>query len=94
MNCGELDFIAQGAQKIILSRVYLSPYMPHSFNKHWDADCYYRIHYLLQHYEGWKFFPHTRLWLNAAKQEVHLINPSAATYDFSIVGGKTTMLQS
>jgi hypothetical protein len=90
----QLDFIAQGAQEIILSRVYLSPYMPHSFNKHWDADCYYRRRYLLQHYEGWKFFPHTRLWLNAAKQEVHLINPSAATYDFSIVGGKTTMLQS
>ena len=88
-----VDFIAQGAQEITLSRVYLSPYMPHSFNKHWDADCYYRRRYLLNHYEGWKFFPHTRLWFNAAKQEVHLINPSAATYDFNIASGKTTLSQ-
>ncbi len=86
------DFTVIGAQEIALSRVYVSPYMPHQFNKHYDADCYYRRQYLIQHYEGWKFFPHQRLWFNAAKQEVHLINPSAATYDFSIAGSKTTLL--
>ena len=86
------DFTVIGAQEISLSRVYVSPYMPHQFNKHYDADCYYRRKYLMQHYEGWKFFPHQRLWFNAAKQEVHLINPSAATYDFSIAGSKTTLL--
>src|ERR1700733_3989976 len=89
----QTDFTVHGAQEILLSRVYLSPYMPHSFHKHWDADCYYRGCYLARHYEGWKFFPHTRLWRDKAKQEVHLINPSAATYDFSIAGSKTTLLQ-
>src|SRR5262245_55846324 len=47
----QVDFVAQGAQEITLSRVYLSPYMPHSFNKHWDADYYYRKRHLLRHYE-------------------------------------------
>jgi len=55
----QTDFTVHGAQEILLSRVYLSPYMPHSFHKHWDADCYYRGCYLARHYEGWKFFPHT-----------------------------------
>jgi hypothetical protein len=86
------DFMVIGAQEIALSRVYISPYMPNQFTKHYDADCYYRRKYLMQHYEGWKFFPHQRLWFNAAKQEVHLINPSAATYDFNIAGSKTTLL--
>ncbi len=85
------DFTVIGAQEIALSRVYISPYMPYQFNKHYDADCYYRRLYLMQHYEGWKFLPHQRLWFNAAKQEVHLIDPSAATYDFNIAGSKTTL---
>jgi RHS repeat-associated protein len=88
----QIDFTVIGAQEISLSRVYVSPYMPHLFHKHWDADCYHRRKYLMRHYEGWKFFPHQHLWLDATKKEVHLINPSAATYDFRITGSSTTLL--
>lgn len=89
----QIDFTARGAQEITLSRTYLSPYMPNSFHKHWDADCYYRRCYLMRHYEGWKSFPHLRLWFDAGKKEVHLINANAAAYDFSIAGSKTTLIK-
>ena len=89
----ETDFIVAGAQEIVLSRVYIAPYMPYNFHKHWDADCYYRRNYLSRHYEGWKHFPHLRLWVDPQKNEVHLTNSNAATYDFSLANGKTTLAQ-
>jgi len=90
----EKDFTVIGAQEIALSRIYIAPYMPYTFHKHWDADCYYRRNYLSRHYEGWKYFPHLRLWVDSQKKEAHLTNPNAATYDFSIADGKTTLLHS
>ncbi len=89
----ETDFIVAGAQEIVLARVYIAPYMPYSFHKHWDADCYYRRNYLSRHYEGWKHFPHLRLWVDLQKNEVHLTNSNGATYDFSLANGKTTLTQ-
>ncbi len=88
----QTDFTVIGAQEIPLNRVYIAPYMPYSFHKHWDADCYYRRHYLNRHYEGWKHSPHLHLWIDPQKNEVHLINPNAAAYDFSLADGKTTLL--
>jgi RHS repeat-associated protein len=88
----ETDLKANGAQEIHLSRVYIAPYMPHLFHKHLDADDYYRRRYLGLHYEGWKFFPHQRLWYTPQKNEIHLVNPSGATYDFNISGSTTTLL--
>ena len=90
----QTDFTAKGAQEITLSRTYLSPYMSSSFRKKWDADCYYRRLYLMRHYEGWKSFPHLRLWFDGRKEEVRLINSNAAAYDFSIAGSKTTLIKS
>jgi hypothetical protein len=90
----EIDFTVIGAQDISLSRVYIAPHMPYRFHKKWDADCGYRRDYLRRHYEGWKHFPHLRLWVDQKKHEIHLVNPSAATYDFSIANGKTTLLHS
>jgi RHS repeat-associated protein len=89
----ETDFIVAGAQEIVLSRVYIAPYMPYNFHKHWDADCYYRRNYLSRHYEGWKYFPHLRLWVDPQKNEAHLTNANAAAYDFSLANGKTTLVQ-
>ncbi|MFZ0565611.1 MAG: hypothetical protein WAM28_05455, partial [Chlamydiales bacterium] len=86
------DFTVIGAQDIPVARIYVAPFMPHLFNKHFDRDCYYRRCYLLRNYEGWKFFPHIRLWHDRGKNEVHLINPNGATYDFSLSNGKTTLL--
>lgn len=86
------DFTVVGAQDIPVTRVYVAPYMPHLFNKHFDRDCYYRRCYLLRNYEGWKFFPHIRLWYDRGKNEVHLINPNGAAYDFSLSDGKTKLL--
>jgi|GEM_PF-5279047 len=90
----ELDFTVIGAQEISLSRVYIAPHMPYRFRTHWDADCGYRRIYLNRHYEGWKHFPHLHLWVDSQKNEVHLINPSGAAYDFSIANGKTILLHS
>lgn len=87
------DFTVVGAQGIPVTRVYVAPYMPHLFNKHFDRDCYYRRRYLLHNYEGWKFFPHIRLWYDRGKSEVHLINPNGAAYNFSFSDGKTLLLQ-
>jgi len=38
----EIDLKVSGAQEINLCRVYVSPYMPYLFHKHWDEDCYLR----------------------------------------------------
>lgn len=90
----EIDFTVVGAQEIAISRTYIAPHLPGFFHKHSDANNYYRVNYLKRHYEGWKHFPHLRLWINPRKNEVHLVNPNAAAYNFSVVGGKTTLLQS
>ena len=88
----QTDFTVVGAQKITLDRIYIAPYMPYTFHKHGDADCYYRRDYLNRHYEGWKLFPHVRLWLDPSKNEIHLITPNGARYDFSLSNSKTTLL--
>src|ERR1700722_16996257 len=61
----ETDLVAKGAQNIVLSRVYIPPYMPCSFEKHkhnqeeYDKDSLY--HHLVHHYKGWQFYPHLKL---------------------------------
>jgi len=49
--------------------------------------------YLRDHYEGWKFFPHQRLWYGSSKREIHLTNSNGATYDFHISGSQATLAQ-
>lgn len=86
----ETDLVAKGAQNIVLSRVYIPPYMPCSFDKHehnqeeWDKDALY--HHLTRHYKGWQFYPHLKLTLNPFTMGVLVTEPSGMSIDFRLSG--------
>ena len=91
----QTDLIVKGAQDILLTRVYIPPYIPCSFLKHKSCQAEYDKKYLYAHlvenYKGWQFFPHLRLQFNPKLMEVRLSEPNGSTFDFRISGSKTTL---
>jgi hypothetical protein len=86
----ETDLIAKGAQSIVLSRVYIPPYVPCSFGKHkhnqeaYDKkDLYY---HLARNYKGWQFYPHLKLKFTPCTMGVLLTEPSGMSIDFRLSG--------
>lgn len=57
----QVDLVVKGAQNILLSRIYIPPYIPnflcpHKHNKEeWNKLYLYR--HLSKNYKGWQFFP-------------------------------------
>ncbi|MEI8365785.1 MAG: hypothetical protein WCF65_05135 [Parachlamydiaceae bacterium] len=91
----QTDFVVNGAQSIALTRMYIPPYIPSTFpkRKQFQAQQDERFFYshLLEHYQGWQFFPHLRLQFNPKLHEVRLTEPNGATFDFNVSGFKTTL---
>ena len=87
------DCVVAGANPLALTRAYLAPHMPYRFRKSHAANNFYRWHYLQRNYEGWKFFPHTKLVYDDYQHHVHLNTSSGASYTFLIANEKTTLLQ-
>ncbi len=86
----ETDLVAKGAQNIVLSRVYIPPYMPCSFAKHkhnqeeYDKDNLY--HHLAKHYKGWQFYPHLKLKFTPRTGGVLLTDPNGMSLEFRLSG--------
>jgi hypothetical protein len=63
-----IDLVAKGAQNITLSRTYIPPYIPFSFEKHkhnqGEYDKANLFHHLAREYKGWQFYSHVKLILN------------------------------
>lgn len=91
----ETDLVVKGAQNIALTRIYIPPYMPCSFPKHKrcqeEYDKKYLYYHLANSYQGWQFFPHTRLQYEVTRKEVRFSEPNGATFDFNISKPKTTL---
>lgn len=91
----QTDLIVKGAQDVILSRVYIPPYMPCFFPKHKENqeehDKKYLYDHLAANYKGWQFFPHLRLHWNPNLNEVRLSEPNGATFDFHVSDSGTTL---
>jgi RHS repeat-associated protein len=86
----QTDLIVKGAQNIVLSRVYIPPYMPCAFPKHKrnqeEYDKRYLYRHLQENYKGWQLYPHLRLELNPRSMQVRLSDPSGITLDFRLSG--------
>ena len=91
----ETDLVVKGAQNIALTRIYIPPYMPCSFPQHKRCqEEYAKKHlffHLLNNYQGWQFFPHTRLQYHKSRKEVRLSETNGATIDFKISTPTTTL---
>ena len=91
----QTDLVVKGAQNIILSRNYVSLYMPCSFPHHKQCpeehDKKYLCNYLYNNYKGWQFYPHLRLEFTPSLMEVRLSEPSGLTLDFRLSGPKTSL---
>ncbi len=91
----QTDLIVRGAQNILLTRVYIPPYIPCSFVTHKSCQAEYNKKHLQAHlvenYRGWEFFPHLRLQFNPKLMEVRLSEPNGSTLDFRISGSKATL---
>ncbi len=81
-----IDLIVRGAQNIVLSRIYIPPYIPCQFSQHkvsqeeYDKKDLY-LH-LWKHYRGWQFYPHLRLEWDPSLMEIRLADPSGAILAF------------
>ncbi len=86
----QTDLVVNGAQRIILSRTYIPPYMPCSFikkkhnQKEWDKYSLYE--HLDHHYKGWQFYPHLKLQYTPCLKEVLLTDPNGMSLDFRFSG--------
>lgn len=91
----EIDLVVRGAEPIVLSRVYVAPFIPCRFcyDAKYDEDANRKelLLHLLGHYRGWKFFPHLFLNFDSERSEVRLSEPSGAVLDFSIANSRTTL---
>jgi YD repeat-containing protein len=86
----QTDCIVKGAQNIILSRIYIPPYMPCSFPRHshtsGDWDNYNLYQHLAQNYKGWQFFPHLKLQFSPRQRLVLLTDPNGMTLNYRLSG--------
>ncbi len=82
----QVDLIARGAENVVLSRIYIPPYMPTHFpqkkkeQSEWDKR--YLYYHLRQNYKGWQYYPHIRL-------EAHPLLPKGMKVRFSDPNGMT-----
>lgn len=86
----ETDLIAKGAEEIALTRVFLSPHLPTSFDSQSTVDDYTLHQFLDQNYKGWVNFPHTHLEYADFYQpkKIRLTTENGASIDFKEVNGK------
>ncbi|MBS0622272.1 MAG: hypothetical protein JSR80_04880, partial [Verrucomicrobia bacterium] len=91
----QTDMVIRGAQDIVLSRTYISPYMPVSLSsvkgEKGDIDNFYLFYHLQDHYRGWQSFPHLRLELDYVSSTVRFTDRHGSTLDFCVKEGKTTL---
>lgn len=84
----QTDLVINGAQNIVLSRIYIPLHMPCSFPQHKhnqaEHDNRYLYYYLRDNYKGWQFYPHLRLEFNPRLAEVRLSEPSGMTLEFCL----------
>ena len=86
----QTDLVVNGAQRIVLSRVYIPPHMPCAFAKHkhnqgeWDK--YHLYQHVAHHYKGWQFYPHLKLQFTPRSREVLLTDPHGMSLDFRLSG--------
>lgn len=86
----QTDLVVKGAQDIVLSRIYIPPYMPCSFPKHennqeeWDKRSLF--YHLKKHYKGWQFLSHLKLQLIPSFMSVLVTEPSGMTLEFRLSG--------
>ncbi|MBI5346976.1 MAG: RHS repeat-associated core domain-containing protein [Chlamydiae bacterium] len=86
----QTDLIVNGAQKIVLSRTYIPPYMPCSFPKPkhnqeaWDK--YNLYQHVANNYKGWLFYPHLKLQFNLQLKEVLLTDSNGISLSFRFSG--------
>jgi len=86
LSLRKTDMVVKGAQDIVLSRVYIPPYMPTEFVKHEQYEKLYLHKHLCANYKGWQFFPHLSLKFDPKLMEVRVCDPSGATLDFKLSG--------
>jgi hypothetical protein len=86
----QTDLIVKGAHNIVLSRIYIPPYMPCSFPKHkhnqGEHDKKFLYYHLRENYKGWQFYPHLRLELDPHSMVVRFADPNGITLDFHLSG--------
>lgn len=93
----QTDFVVQSAQPLILSRTYLSPFMPTSFSreKHrrdeWEK--YHLFHHVAKSYKGWQYFPHLKLKSIPSEKRILLTQPTGGTLSFVFTGDGLTQAQ-
>ena len=85
-----VDLVAKGAQTITLSRTYIPPYIPSSFEKHKHNQAEYDksnlYHHLARHYKGWQFYPHTKLTCNPHNMAIVFTDPNGMSLEFRLSG--------
>ncbi len=88
----QTDLVAKGAQNIVLSRVYIPPYMPCSFAKYkqsqeeWDK--YNLYQHVAHNYKGWQFYPHLKLQFTPYSGDILLTDPNGMSLNFRLSGPK------
>ena len=84
----QVDLIAKGAEDIVLSRAYVSTYMPESFSDKKKLEEYGLYEYIQNRYRGWVYLPHKRLILTrtAVGHNIHLVAPSGTALGFRVEG--------
>jgi len=86
----QTDLTVKGLESIHLSRVYIPPFIPNSFEwQKWQDKKY--LHQYLNGYKGWQYFPHTRLEYNTSSNQYRISDPNGATLDFYLSGLETTL---
>ncbi|NDE82168.1 MAG: hypothetical protein EB051_00930, partial [Chlamydiia bacterium] len=85
-----IDLVAKGAQNITLSRTYIPPYIPFSFEKHkhnqGEYDKANLFHHLAREYKGWQFYPHIKLILNPNNRTIVFTDPNGMSLEFRLSG--------
>lgn len=79
-----VDLVAKGVENIVLSRGFISPYIPRSLTDKNKLEQYALYEYLRNKYQGWVYFPHHRLrvkWTSKGYQ-VRAAMPGGAAMDF------------
>lgn len=85
----ETDLVAQGAQNVIVSRLYLSHGMPCHFHDNVNHDQNLLLQYLNKHYQGWVTFPHKEI--RTANNHAFVTTPSGVTLKYLMHPEKCTL---
>lgn len=90
----QTDLVAKGAQDVILSRTFIPPYAPFSFDDRDEWDLYYLIQHHRDNYRGWVYLPHLYLQIKpriGGGTFVRLIESSGVTLDFIISDSRDSL---